>query len=595
MSNNLIPSYLETDFNTLQLRLKQLMQKSETFKDYNYEGSNISMLMELVSYIGDLNTFYTNILARNLFPDTANIYEVVHSQSSFLGFNPRGWRSPVVNLQINLQKNVEFEDNSFEGDGQDQIFIPSWFTIDTGLVNDKGDKIFYCTTKDHTFNIPATDDTSISFTIPLRQGEVEYFNFVGGDIIDHKINLPFYQFDHGEFPYREELPNIEVKVNGNYWYKIPDFYDKISGLQDENNVYKFVYNRYGRYSIQFSSLRNMPSETDIIEIHLLKSLGRDGSIGAELITESPINSYINATDEIVPFMKNIRPIETRIIDVENYTVTNLFPSIGGSEPDKIDQLKNGAKLSLHSQQRNVNRFDYINNLETHNDIAKANAWGEQEQNPGNTEHYNKVYLSVIPYDLIGHIDTITIPISASEFSNNEEGDLVVYDDYYAEWRDDLLKYIEPRRHLNTDEIFIVPEIVYFKFDLGVKIKRIYRFENIKNDLLNKLEYYFDITQRSFNEIIDFRDIHNFLLDTEIRTNDYRNINGINSLVFRNIVTYVYNNTDPLEIYPVSSDDYPRYTKEDYGVTIDNILRPIKIGFNQFPLLKKEYCLVENET
>jgi hypothetical protein len=90
MSNNLIPSYLETDFNTLKSKIVNLMQKSETFKDYDYEGANITMLIELVSYIGDLNTFYNNIIAKNVFPDTADIYEVVHSQTSHLGFHPRG-------------------------------------------------------------------------------------------------------------------------------------------------------------------------------------------------------------------------------------------------------------------------------------------------------------------------------------------------------------------------------------------------------------------------------------------------------------------------------------------------------------------------
>jgi hypothetical protein len=78
-------------------------------------------------------------------------------------------------------------------------------------------------------------------------------------------------------------------------------------------------------------------------------------------------------------------------------------------------------------------------------------------------------------------------------------------------------------------------------------------------------------------------------------NTFSNIRGIDSLVFRDVVTYTYSNDDPLHIYSYDSDIYPRFTEDDYDSIIDNTLRPIELGFNQFPELKKEFCIIKDES
>ena len=75
---DLTPGYLELDYNTLKTKLQTLLENSETFKDYNFEGSNISTLIELMAYLSELTTFYTNRLAKNFFPESVLlIYYVI--------------------------------------------------------------------------------------------------------------------------------------------------------------------------------------------------------------------------------------------------------------------------------------------------------------------------------------------------------------------------------------------------------------------------------------------------------------------------------------------------------------------------------------
>ena len=58
----LVPKYLDIDFNTLVAKIKEELAASPNvvFRDLNYEGSNISILIELVAYLGELNTYFLN-------------------------------------------------------------------------------------------------------------------------------------------------------------------------------------------------------------------------------------------------------------------------------------------------------------------------------------------------------------------------------------------------------------------------------------------------------------------------------------------------------------------------------------------------------
>ena len=93
MTTTLIPNYIDIDYNTMISRLKSILSKSDTFKDYDFEGSNFTILMELMAYINEVNTYYTNALAKNIHNETADVYEVVHSLVRRQGYDPKGYMS----------------------------------------------------------------------------------------------------------------------------------------------------------------------------------------------------------------------------------------------------------------------------------------------------------------------------------------------------------------------------------------------------------------------------------------------------------------------------------------------------------------------
>lgn len=582
--NNLIPSYLEGDFQTSFNKLKELMQKTETFKDYNFEGSNISMIMELMSYIADFNSFYTNMVAKNVYIDTANIYETVHRLVAQKGYQPLGYMSSQTTCSVTVSG-----DSSVIQYG-DQLYIPDWQSIDTGLTTEEGDSIFYTMTNQSTLNVDVSGG-SYSFDVIFREGQIEDLSYRGEDIIDDSIILPFKDYDHGTYPFN--VLSISVSVNDIEWTRIGDFYDDISGLIDNDEVYTFTYDKYQRYVLNFSSSRTVPISTDVIELKLIVTNGENGGIAANSIN-------INDTDLDLFIIENItKGIQ---IPVENIiTFVNTEASIPGSSPETIQELKVNSDVSAHSQYRNITKKDYKSHLEMRTDVMKGYAWGEQETNPGNTNEYNKIYFSVMPrygdpdYFMPGTINTVEVLWTDTP---TVSGYISVPDTYNSDFTNDLLQYLEERKMMNVYEVPVLPELVYFRFDIGLRVKRTYSFIDVMNDVKNKLTYFFSSVNRSYNEVINFMDIHNFILDMSIvDVNDsYSNINGIDNFVIRELRTFTPSiSGNENHIYePNTVFDFPQYTKESYGTYIDNILRPIELGFNQFPALAIDLCTFENE-
>jgi hypothetical protein len=269
----------------------------------------------------------------------------------------------------------------------------------------------------------------------------------------------------------------------------------------------------------------------------------------------------------------------------------------------MNNIKINAEASAHSQYRNITKKDYKSYLESRTDVVKGYAWGEQETNPGNTLEYNKVYFSVIPpygtdtYFVNGTIDTDEILWSDTN-NPSISGNINIPSLYHTDFTNDLLVYLEKRKMLNVYEVPVLPELVYFRFDIGIRIKRIYNFIDIQETVKRKLFYFFESSNRSYHEIINFMDILNFITNKEIKSvdDDFEQIKGIDHLVIREIKTYTPSLIGNEEIIyePNINFDFPQYTKTSYNNYIDNMLRPIQLGFNQFPVLKLSMCTFSNE-
>lgn len=145
--------------------------------------------------------------------------------------------------------------------------------------------------------------------------------------------------------------------------------------------------------------------------------------------------------------------------------------------------------------------------------------------------------------------------------------------------------------LSAYEVFELPELVYFSFEFGVRLKRLYSIVFVTTDIKNKLNYYFRAVNQDFNSIINFNDIIEYLLDTtEVSpTDNFDNIRGIRNLNLRDMdVSKTVNE-------PNTTQKYPQYVESSSEYIGENKLRKIEIGFNQFPVLQFDAVVINEET
>ena len=567
-NNTLVPQYLDMDFSTMKSRLKELLASNTTFQDYNLEGANVTVLMELVCYLGALTTYYVNQVAKNQYIDTADIYETVHMLSRLRAYNPHGYISSSTDLTVTVSLSGGTIESGavFAGD---TIQLDAWKQIDctSDVVDVDGNTVQFSTIEDTIITIPTSASGTYIFTVPVKQGTVYTESFTGDDIVDNIIYLPTYNFDYDDDIDDGDV-SVELLVNGVLWTRISDFYDEVSGLLTEDNVYMMRYNKYKKYLIEFSSARNVPIVSDTITITLLKSAGTYGNTGTGKIT-TPETEFIYNQSSLLYV-----PNSTYV------TVTNLTEATGGSDPELITDIKSSSTGSAHSQYRNVTKNDYIAHLEAKSNVDVANVWGEQEIAPsGDVLEYNKVYVTVIPTEW----GTGTIEVSSS-------GDISVPTTFTTAYKVDLATYLEPRKMLCTYEEFSLPELVYFGFAIGIKIKRTYTFSTVANDVRNKLSYYFDTSNRGFGETISFTDIMEYILDTAnvSSTDTFSGVKGIQTLIIRDI-----NVLNGVTVNAYGSLLYPRYAVATYSG--DNTLRNIELDFDQFPAVSLTNCTFTQET
>ena len=571
MTTEFTPDYLNIDYNTYVAKFKELLAQSDVYRDFDFEGSNISLILEMMAYYGDVNTYFINKIAKNVYMETADIYECVNRLARQIGYEPKGVRGSRATLTATIIV-------SGAGFTQGDILkVEAWKQVNSGRATEDGDSIKFATT---TQVSAIVSGSSIQIEIPVRQGIVTAIDgYTGDDLIDNELLLPTdYAYDDDLDDY---LPTIEVTVNDatEPWERVSNFYTNlIPPINDD--VYMFVYDRYQRNKIQFSSSRNVPAPSDIIDIILLDSFGPDGNISADTSADT-------WTIEDTGFIEN----ETTNLPVSNSLITLSMSaaSIGGDDPETITEIKLNSQQALRAQFRNVTENDYNSNLSARSDVIRATAWGEQEFAPsGSIELYNVVSISVIP-EIYG---TATITTSADTLNTDwgTSGSILHPLAYSSAWEQELLLYLRPRKMISAYEIFIVPDLVYFTFNIGIRIKRLASFIDVKTDVLNKLIYFFRPQNQEFYSEMDFNDVVEFLLDpTQVSTDDeFLNISEIRNLNLRDINS---NKT----INQPATGIYPYWTQPDSTVSaMDNMLRIIQLGLNQFPVLSSDTVRIYQE-
>lgn len=104
MSSNSAPQLTALDFDALKTSLKAFLQNQDQFKDYNFEGAALNILLDILAYNTHLNAYYLNMVANEMFLDSAIMRSSVVSQAKALGYTPRSAVASEATLNVALTR-----------------------------------------------------------------------------------------------------------------------------------------------------------------------------------------------------------------------------------------------------------------------------------------------------------------------------------------------------------------------------------------------------------------------------------------------------------------------------------------------------------
>ena len=94
--------FTNLDFNDLRTQIKDYLRSSSDFSDFDFEGSNFSVLIDLLAYNSYITAFNTNMTVNEVFLDSATLRENVVALARNIGYTPRSVRSARARVGFNI-------------------------------------------------------------------------------------------------------------------------------------------------------------------------------------------------------------------------------------------------------------------------------------------------------------------------------------------------------------------------------------------------------------------------------------------------------------------------------------------------------------
>ncbi len=333
------------DFDTIRSSLADYLRAKPQFKDIDYEGSNISVILDLLAYNTHLNGFYTNMAISEAFLDSAQIRDSVVSRAKELNYTPRSNRSATAYINIQLSPS----------DSPSSISIPKGTTFTTRLDND----IFTFTTAE---NLIATSAQSyLASNVAIYEGIYVTESFTaapGSRYILQNTNIDTSSLS----------VNVQASVSdtANSDYKQAT---SLIGLDSTSKIFFLQAADKGRYELVFG----------------------DDVLGKSLTAGNIINATYRVSQANAP---NGSSVFTLASSISGYpaTITTITPAFGGMSAESISSIKYNAPRHYQTQERAVTTEDYQTILKSqYPDIRAINVYGGEKLYP---PKYGKVFISI---------------------------------------------------------------------------------------------------------------------------------------------------------------------------------------------------------
>ena len=416
----------DLDFQEISENLKTYLKGQDTFKDYDFEGSNINVLVDLLAYASHIGAVNTNIAASEMFLDSAQIRKNVVSRAKDLGFVPASEKasSAIVNIKASNIRNAD-QTTPTEND----MILPRGHNFTT--VYDGVSYNFVCSDS----VTPTRDNLDFTYSnVNLLQGQYVTDSY----IFDSQIKNSKFVLSNA----RVDKSSLEVSVNSNGSVSKFTLSTDVSTITSSTKVFYTQENEEGFIEIYFG----------------------DGVLGQGLLDGDQISVTYIIVDDIHADNAKSFTMANAINGFTNVSITTTSPATGGAERESVDSIKFKATKFYTSQNRLVTLNDYKAKVSEYYPNADAVAvWGGEDNAP---PEYGKVFISLKPQnsDYLSEIEKSSVQSQLNQLNMLTVRPVIVDAEIVKILVTTTFKYNENETTLSKGELEALVKSAIISFD-----------------------------------------------------------------------------------------------------------------------------------
>lgn len=344
----------ELDFDTIKTNLKAFLSSQSEFKDYDFEGSSMSVILDLLAYNTHYNAFYLNMVSNEMFLDTALLRNNVVARAKAIGYVPKSMTGSTAKINIQVFP---------EGD------LPNAITVDknTPFSSTINNSTFIFNTESSTTIFQDSNNQYFANGVTLRQGVNVTHTYTANTLNeDQKFILPNANTDTSTLSVKLKLSSSESDTH--LYTRASD----ITTVNSTSNVFFLNESTDGKFEVTFGD----------------GVIGRKIQTGNVILLESLICEG-NTTNGAATFK-----LANSISGYSNVSITTDTAAFGGTDRESVSSIKHNAPKQYETQNRAVTVNDYRRILVSeYNDADSIAAWGGDENDP---PVYGKIFVAIKP-------------------------------------------------------------------------------------------------------------------------------------------------------------------------------------------------------
>lgn len=397
----------ELDFQKIKDSIKDHFKSQSKYNDFDFDGSNLSVLMDILAYNTHYNAMVAHFSINESFLDSAQIRGNVVSHAKMLGYVPRSVQASTAKLNVTVSgTSVSPATLTMERGTRFQTASPI-----------SGSPYVFLTLESATASKNSSNNYIFS-GITTKQGVLKRMLYlVDNSIENQKFVIPEANVDTSTI-------RVRVKTNQDSDdYEVYTRFTSLSGITATSPVYFIQENASGKFEIFFGDgvLGKKPINNNIVEVEYIYTQGSEAN---------NCRGAFTALDSIGSFSGGSISIA--------YSNGNSS-TFGGADRETIESIRYNAPLTYLSQNRAVTADDYRSLIiREFGNIDSISVWGGEK----NTEpDYGKVYIAIKP--------TGAAALNAAEKNN-------------------IITAIENKNIVSITPTIVDPDFTYIKLDVFFK-------------------------------------------------------------------------------------------------------------------------------